>query len=55
MRRTHNETRKNNLYVDDLRDCPTGFKIARNVGDALYYFNKYHIHILSLDYDLGGK
>ncbi|WP_421662743.1 cyclic-phosphate processing receiver domain-containing protein [Lysinibacillus telephonicus] len=24
-----------NLYVDDLRDCPLGFTIARNVEEAI--------------------
>ncbi|KOO48101.1 hypothetical protein AMD00_19065 [Viridibacillus arvi] len=42
-----------NLYVDDLRDCPKGFTIARNVGEAIQYIEKYKIHILSLDHDLG--
>ena len=44
---------KINLYVDDLRDCPDGYQIARNMDEALYYINKYHIHMLSLDHDLG--
>ena len=42
-----------NLYVDDLRDCPTGFTIARNVAEAIRYLENYNIHILSLDHDLG--
>lgn len=42
-----------NLYVDDLRDCPTGFTIARNVKDAIDYLENYKIQILSLDHDLG--
>ena len=28
---------KINLYVDDLRDCPDGFVIARTVEQAKYY------------------
>lgn len=44
---------KINLYVDDLRDCPTGFRLARNVEEALYYLKHFDVHILSLDHDLG--
>jgi hypothetical protein len=39
--------------VDDLRDCPSGFTIARNVNDAIYYLENFKIHLLSLDHDLG--
>lgn len=42
-----------NLYVDDLRDCPNGFEIARSMETAIQYFNNYKIDILSLDHDLG--
>jgi hypothetical protein len=42
-----------NLYVDDLRDCPSGFTIARDVNDAIHYLENYKIHLLSLDHDLG--
>jgi hypothetical protein len=42
-----------NLYVDDLRDSPNGYTIARNVEEALYYIENYNVHILSLDHDLG--
>ena len=42
-----------NLYVDDLRNCPNGFVIARNVEQAINYMEKYTINILSLDHDLG--
>ncbi|WMJ81223.1 hypothetical protein RBU49_02925 [Clostridium sp. MB40-C1] len=44
---------KINLYVDDLRDCPKDFKIARTVKYAIYYLENYNIEILSLDHDLG--
>jgi len=43
-----------NLYVDDLRDCPEGFVIARNVDEAIYFLENYKINILSLDHDLGA-
>lgn len=42
-----------NLYLDDLRDCPIGFSIARTVTECKDYFKKYKINILSLDHDLG--
>lgn len=44
---------KINLYLDDLRDCPVGFKLARNIEEAKYFLNNYEINILSLDNDLG--
>ena len=44
---------KINLYVDDLRDCPEGFVIARTVEQAKYYLENFKIEILSLDHDLG--
>lgn len=42
-----------NLYLDDLRDCPQGFKVARNVNEAISCFENYTINILSLVHDLG--
>lgn len=44
---------KINLYLDDLRDCPEGFVIARTVEEAKEYFKNFEIGILSLDHDLG--
>ncbi len=44
---------KINLYVDDLRDCPEGFIIARTVEQAKYYLENFQIENLSLDHDLG--
>ncbi|WP_328161818.1 cyclic-phosphate processing receiver domain-containing protein [Cytobacillus praedii] len=38
-----------NLYVDDLRDCPNGFTIARNMKEAIHYIVNFKIHILSLN------
>ncbi|MGO1059503.1 cyclic-phosphate processing receiver domain-containing protein [Planococcus sp. FY231025] len=46
-------TREINLYVDDLRDCPKGFVVARNVDEALEYLRNCSVNILSLDHDLG--
>ncbi|MCM3109975.1 cyclic-phosphate processing receiver domain-containing protein [Lederbergia lenta] len=42
-----------NLYVDDLRDCPSGFEIARSMEAAVNLMNNNQINILSLDHDLG--
>lgn len=42
-----------NLYVDDLRDCPDGYIVARNYEDACCLLCKNHVNILSLDHDLG--
>lgn len=42
-----------NLYVDDLRDCPEGYEIARTFEEALNYLRTNEINILSLDHDLG--
>lgn len=42
-----------NLYLDDLRDCPKEFVIARTVEQAKYYLENFQIGVLSLDHDLG--
>ncbi len=42
-----------NLYVDDLRDCPDGYIVARNFNEAIHYIENFKVHILSLDHDLG--
>ena len=44
---------KINLYVDDLRDCPSNFVIARNVEQAIFKLQNFQVEILSLDHDLG--
>lgn len=48
-----NEKETINLYLDDLRDCPNGFVLARTVDEAIQYFKIFNINILSLDHDLG--
>lgn len=42
-----------NLYLDDLRDCPEGFILARNYEEAIRFFQTYEVDVLSLDHDLG--
>lgn len=44
---------KINLYLDDLRDCPEGFVVARNIEQAIKYLRTCEVDILSLDHDLG--
>ncbi|MEK4081572.1 cyclic-phosphate processing receiver domain-containing protein [Solibacillus sp. FSL K6-1126] len=47
------ETQKINLYVDDLRDCPNGFVVARTFQEAIHLIENHEVEILSLDHDLG--
>ncbi|EOV9528287.1 cyclic-phosphate processing receiver domain-containing protein [Bacillus cytotoxicus] len=47
------EKQKLNLYVDDLRDCPEGFVVARTMEEAITCLKEYDVQILSLDHDLG--
>ena len=42
-----------NLYVDDLRDCPEGFQVARTMEEAIDILETKQVDILSLDHDLG--
>lgn len=42
-----------NVYVDDLRDCPEGFTIARTFEEAVVLLQQHEVDILSLDHDLG--
>lgn len=42
-----------NIYLDDLRDCPEGFTIARTVDEAIRLIESNEVDALSLDHDLG--
>ncbi|EGL17807.1 hypothetical protein HMPREF9413_4395 [Paenibacillus sp. HGF7] len=42
-----------NVYVDDLRDCPIGFVVARTFQEAIHLLETHEVDILSLDHDLG--
>lgn len=44
---------KINVYLDDLRPCPQGFVLARNVKEAFDVMDGKEIGIISLDHDLG--
>lgn len=43
------------VYLDDVRPCPEGFMLSRNVRHCLRILkdNKGNIEILSLDHDMG--
>ncbi|GMX64448.1 hypothetical protein Elgi_37170 [Paenibacillus elgii] len=42
-----------NVYVDDLRDCPEGFQVARTYEAAIELIKDNEVDILTLDHDLG--
>jgi len=42
-----------NLYLDDLRECPERFIIARNASDCRFLLLENEVNLLSLDHDLG--
>ncbi len=42
-----------NVYLDDMRRCPEGFVLARNVEECVTLIDECDIHICSLDFDLG--
>lgn len=44
---------KINIYLDDLRDCPKGFVLAKNIEELKKLFEENEVGILSLDHDLG--
>ncbi|PEA18105.1 hypothetical protein CN930_12825 [Bacillus cereus] len=39
--------------MDDLRECPEGFVVARTMEEAIVYLKEYDVKILSLDHDVG--
>jgi hypothetical protein len=41
------------LYVDDLRDCPSGYTPAKTMEQAIAFLQNNTVDILSLDHDLG--
>ena len=43
-----------NVFLDDLRPNPPGFKLARTAEQAIHYLKTEKIRILSLDYDLNS-
>jgi hypothetical protein len=44
------------LYIDDLRDCPEGFILARSSRDAMTIVELRGMpEFISFDHDLGGE
>jgi hypothetical protein len=43
------------LYVDDTRDAPHGWTLARSYRDAVRMLRSGEVDAISLDHDLGGK
>lgn len=41
------------MYLDDLRECPDGYVVARNFDEAVQLIENNEVNILSLDHDLG--
>ncbi|TXK85398.1 cyclic-phosphate processing receiver domain-containing protein [Paenibacillus sp. N3.4] len=41
------------VYLDDLRPCPRGFTLAKNVTECIMLLQEFEIDTLSLDHDLG--
>lgn len=46
--------KKINLYLDDLRDCPENFVLAKTMDEAIELMKNNKIGIMSLDHDLGN-
>lgn len=40
------------LYVDDLRECPKGWELARSFHDAIHMLETYDFDEVSLDHDI---
>ncbi|RKN84642.1 cyclic-phosphate processing receiver domain-containing protein [Paenibacillus ginsengarvi] len=45
-----------NVYLDDLRPCPKGYKYVQTADECIKLISKNSVNVLSLDHDLGfGK
>jgi hypothetical protein len=42
-----------NIFLDDLRQCPEGFILVKNVSECKKLLIENEVNILSLDHDLG--
>lgn len=40
------------LYVDDLRRCPDGWKLARTITEAISHLHQGRVREISLDHDI---
>lgn len=43
-----------NLYMDDVRACPDGWRCARTVEDAMLFLETGEVDACSLDHDMGA-
>jgi hypothetical protein len=44
---------KIHIYLDDMRPCPRGFVLARNVEEFMLLLENSEVGVVSLDHDLG--
>lgn len=42
-----------NVFLDDTRPCPRGFRLARTAKACMRFIARHRIKVLSLDHDLG--
>ncbi|WP_256757474.1 cyclic-phosphate processing receiver domain-containing protein [Cohnella sp. WQ 127256] len=42
-----------NVFLDDVRPCPSGFVVARSAEECLLLLSVSEVNILSLDFELG--
>jgi hypothetical protein len=42
-----------NVFLDDVRDCPPGFTLARTYDECIALLRENDVDTLSLDHDLG--
>lgn len=40
------------LFVDDLRECPKGWLLARTITEAIRYLHQFNFEVVSLDHDI---
>lgn len=44
-----------NVFLDDRRPNPAGYKLARTAAQAISYLRAGRVNVLSLDFDLGTE
>ena len=44
---------ENALFIDDVRPCPDGYKLARTFDEAKFLIEEYDWEVISFDHDLG--
>lgn len=43
------------LFIDDLRECPSGFELARDYDEAVKFIETRKVTHVSFDHDLGEE